>query len=98
MGKITDAVIALIVLVIGLYVLTKLGITWDSLWKMVRTFFSGSSTTTNGTASSIIFGVGMTASNSKVRNKIRTRAELRARLQKVKELSSLISRRVRRRA
>lgn len=98
MGKITDAVIALIVLVIGLYVLTKLGITWDSLWKMVKTFFSGTSTTTNGTASSIIFGIGMTASNSKVRHKLKKREELRERLRKFKECRSLISRRVRRRA
>lgn len=96
MGKITDAVIALIVLVIGLYVLTKLGITWDSLWKMVKTFFSGTSTTTNGTASSIIFG--MTASNSKVRHKLKKREELRERLRKFKECRSLVSRRVRRRA
>lgn len=97
MGRMTDAVIALIVLVVGLYVLTKLGITWDGIWKMIHTFFSGS-TTTNGTASSIIVGIGMTASNSKVRNKVRTREELRIRLQKFKECSSLITRRVRRRA
>ena len=67
MGKITDAVIALIVLVVGLYVLTKLGITWDGLWKMIHTFFSSSSTS-NGTSSTIIFG--MAASNSKVRKKM----------------------------
>lgn len=97
MGKFVDLVLAILILIIGLFVLTRLGITWGGIWKMVHTFFSGS-TTTNGTASSIIFGIGMTASNSKVRNKLRTREELRVRLQKVKELSSLISRRVRRRA
>ena len=72
MGKITDAVIALIVLIVGLYVLTKLGITWDSLWKMIHTFFSSSSTS-NGTSSTIIFG--MAASNSKVRKKMMDRID-----------------------
>lgn len=97
MGKFVDLVLAILILIIGLFVLTRLGITWGGIWKMIHTFFSGS-TTTNGTASSIIFGIGMTASNSKVRNKLRTREELRIRLQKFRECSSLINRRVRRRA
>ncbi len=95
MGKFVDLVLAILILIIGLYVLTRLGITWGGIWKMIHTFFSGS-TTTNSTASSIVFG--MTASNSTVRNKIRAREEFRARLQKVKELSSIMSRRMRRRA
>ncbi len=95
MAKFTDLVLAILILIVGLYVLTKLGITWGGIWRMIHTFFSGS-TTTNGTASSI--AIGMAASNSKVRNKLRTREELRVRLQKFKECSSLITRRVRRRA
>ena len=97
MGKFVDLVLAILILIIGLFVLTRLGITWGGIWKMIHTFFSGS-TTTNGTASSIIFGIGMTASNSKVRNKLRTREELRVRLQKFRECSSLINMRGRRRA
>ncbi|MGP6208014.1 hypothetical protein ACNF42_08320 [Cuniculiplasma sp. SKW3] len=72
MGKITDAAIALIVLIVGLYVLTKLGITWGGIWKMIHTFFSSPSTS-NGTVSSMIFG--MAASNSKVRKKMSDRID-----------------------
>lgn len=93
MGKFVDLVLAILVLIVGLYVLTKLGITWGSLWKMIHTFFSSPSTA-NGTASSII--LGMAASNSKVRNKARSRKEFLARLSKLKEIDSLIRRRVRR--
>ena len=61
MGKFVDLVAAILLLVIGLYVLTRLGITWSGIWKMIHSFFSGSSSTTNGTASSIL--LGMAASN-----------------------------------
>ena len=73
MGKITDAILAILVLIVGLFILTKLGITWPGIWKMIHTFFSSSSPATNGTASSIL--IGMAASNSKVRDKIKKRKE-----------------------
>ena len=95
MGKFVDLVLAILVLVIGLYVLTKLGITWSSIWKMVHAFFS-SSPASNGTTSSIL--IGMAASNSKVRNKIKERKELLTRLAKIREIKGLIGRGVKRRA
>lgn len=95
MGKFVDLVLAILVLVIGLYVLTKLGITWSGIWKMVHAFFS-SSPASNGTTSSIL--IGMAASNSKVRNKIKERKELLTRLAKIREIKGLIGRGVKRRA
>ena len=96
MGKITDAIIAILVLIVGLYVLTRLGITWSGIWKMIHTFFSSSSPATNGTASSIL--LGMAASNSKIRLKIKNKKEFLMRRLKMKEITSTIQRRVRRRA
>ncbi len=95
MGKFVDLVAAILLLVIGLYVLTRLGITWSGIWKMIHSFFSGSSAT-NGTSTSIIFG--MAASNSKVRLKIKNKKEFLMRRLKMKEITSTIQRRVRRRA
>ncbi len=96
MGKFVDLVAAILLLVIGLYVLTRLGITWSGIWKMIHSFFSGSSSTTNGTASSIL--LGMAASNSKIRLKIKNKKEFLMRRLKMKEITSTIQRRVRRRA
>lgn len=73
MGKFTDAAIALIVLIVGLYILTRLGITWGSIWHMLKVFFSGSSPATNSTASSII--IGLAATNSEIRKKQRDKLE-----------------------
>lgn len=95
MGKFVDLVLAILVLVIGLYVLTKLGITWSSIWKMVHAFFS-SSPAANGTASSIAIGMAMT--NSKVRYKMKEKQELLIRQFKIREMKGLILRRVKRRA
>jgi hypothetical protein len=72
MGKFVDFVLAILILIVGLFVLTRLGITWSGIWKMIHTFFSGSSTS-NGTASILIFG--MTSSNSKIRKKMSNRLE-----------------------
>ena len=71
MGKITDAVLALIVLIVGLYVLTKLGLTAGAIWSMFQKFFSSSSSG-NSTAS-IIFGLA--ATNSHTRKKRMERIE-----------------------
>jgi hypothetical protein len=74
MGKITDTVMAVIVLIVGLYVLTKLGLTAGSIWSMLKGFFSGSNPPTNTTYGSI-FGVLGITSNSKLKEKIREKKE-----------------------
>jgi hypothetical protein len=57
-GKITDAAIAIIVLVIGLWILTRMGLDLASIEAMIRKFlFGGSSGTTNAT-SVIIRAIG----------------------------------------
>ncbi|MHB1708713.1 MAG: hypothetical protein ACYCT2_04475 [Thermoplasmataceae archaeon] len=69
MGKITDAAIAIIVLVIGLWILTRLGLTLPAIEKMFHQFFFPSSgTTTNATSGAIL---GMAASVSRLREKKR---------------------------
>ena len=95
MGKITDAILAILVLIIGLFILTRLGITWSGIWKMLKAFFS-SSPSTNGTATSII--IGMATSNSKIRLKIKNKKEFFIRRLRINEIKSTIQRRVRRRA
>ncbi|MHB1708769.1 MAG: hypothetical protein ACYCT2_04755 [Thermoplasmataceae archaeon] len=58
MGKITDAAIAIIVLVIGLWILTRMGLDLASIEAMFRKFlFGGSPGTTNAT-SAIISAIG----------------------------------------
>ena len=97
MGKITDAMIAILVLIVGLFILTKLGITWPGIWKMIHTFFS-SSPSSNGTSPSVLFGmVGMAATNSKVRDKMKKRKEQLIRLSKIREIKGIINGRVNRR-
>lgn len=66
MGKITDLAIAVIVLVIGLWILTRLGITMGSILSMARRFIYGSSTTSNATSGVIL---GMASSASRLREK-----------------------------
>ena len=74
MGKITDAAAAVIVLVIGLWVFTRLGLTLPMIEGMFRKFFFPSTSGTGGnntTAGLLLFG--MVASNSKIREKFRNR-------------------------
>ena len=71
MGKITDAVLALIVLIIGMYVLTKLGLTAGAIWSMFKSFFSNPSTAGNSTAG-VLFGI---VTNSEARKKRMERLE-----------------------
>ena len=66
MGKITDAAIAIIVLVIGLWILTRLGISLGTIITMAKRFIYGSSPTTNTTSGMIL---GMAASVSRLREK-----------------------------
>ena len=68
LGKITDAAVALIVIVIGLWIFTRLGLTLPMIEGMFRKFFfpsSGGSVGNNTTAGLIMFG--MAASNSRIR-------------------------------
>ena len=73
MGKFTDAVLAVIVLIIGIYFLTKLGMTAGSIWNMVKSFFSSPSSGSTNATSGLILGI---ASSSKIREKIRKKKEL----------------------
>ncbi len=70
MGKISDAVLALIILIIGLYVLTKLGLTAGAIWSMLKQFFS--SPTPGNTTSGAILGI---TTNAKMKEKIREKRE-----------------------
>ena len=103
MGKFSDAALAIIILVIGLYILTKLGMTWPTIWHMFKTFFSGSSGSsgsspkTNTTAGSVItFGMAMT--NSQIRHKLKEKKEFIIRRAKINQFKEIIHRRVRRHA
>jgi hypothetical protein len=71
MGKITDAAVAVIVIIIGLYILTRMGLTFPSIESMFHKFFFPSSggSSNNTTAGLILFG--MAASNSKIREKLK---------------------------
>ena len=66
--KLTDAAIAIIVLVIGLWILTRLGISLGTIITMAKRFIYGSSPTTNTTSGLIL---GMSASGSRLREKKR---------------------------
>ena len=61
MGKATDAAIAIIVLIIGLWILTRLGLNLPAIESMFHKFFFPSSPPTNAT-SGIIMGMSLTAS------------------------------------
>ena len=76
MGKFTDLVIAVIVLVIGVWILTKLNLTAGQIWNMFWKFFgtgTGSSSSTNAT-SGLILGMGIT--NSQLRSKMKDKREM----------------------
>lgn len=78
MGKITDAVIALIVLILGIYVLSRMGLNLADLVRIFRQFFF-SKGASNSTSSTLIAFGSMT--NSEIRRKISKRIEdLRRRL------------------
>ena len=87
MGKISDAVLALIILIIGLYVLTKLGLTAGAIWSMFKSFFSNPSPSTagNSTAGAIL---GIT-SNAKFRAKLQEKSEWMIHMLKSKQLRGL---------
>jgi hypothetical protein len=73
MGKMTDAAIAIIVIIIGLWIFTRLGLTLPAIESMFHKFFfpSPGSVGNNTTAGLIMFG--MAASNSRIRQKFKNR-------------------------
>lgn len=71
-GKITDAAAAVIVLVIGLWAFTRLGLTLPMIEGMFRKFFFPSGSVGNNTTAGLIM-FGMAASNSRIRQKFRNR-------------------------
>ena len=57
LGKVTDAAIAIIVLIVAIYFFAKIGITWPVFWHDLHTFIYGKSSgsgTGNTTASAIM--------------------------------------------
>ena len=69
MGKATDAAIAIIVLIIGLWILTRLGLNLPAIKSMFHKFFFPSSPPTNATTG-IVMGMSLTA--SRIREKRKT--------------------------
>ena len=74
MGKITDAAIAVFVIIIGFFILFRLGITLPVLEHVFKQFFSPSSPAGNNTTAGMVT-FGMAASNSQIRAKIRKRID-----------------------
>ena len=72
MGKITDAAVAIIVIIIGLWIFTRLGLTLPAIEGMFHKLFFPSGPTGNNTTAGIVM-FGMAASNSRVRAKISNR-------------------------
>ena len=85
MGRITDAAIAVFVIIIGFFILDRLGISLPVLEHAVRQFFSPSSGTGNTTAS---FIMPLTLTNSRVREKIRKRIEYFRRMIRVRAIEN----------
>ena len=82
MGRITDAAIAVFVIIIGFFILDRLGISLPVLENAIRQFFSPSSPT--NTTSSFILPLMMT--NSRVREKIRKKVEYFRRMMRVRSM------------
>ncbi len=74
MGKYTDAILAIIILIIGIWFLTRMHLSAGGIWNMFKSFFfgSGSSGSTNTSSSGLLI-LGLT--NSKTRNKIQKKIE-----------------------
>ncbi|EQB70776.1 MAG: hypothetical protein AMDU1_APLC00047G0017 [Thermoplasmatales archaeon A-plasma] len=93
MGKITDTAIAVIVIIVGLWILTRLGLSLPSIEHMFRQFFFPSSgSPANNTTASAVFGI---ASASRIRTKIRNRIEERVRNRYINAILSRFRRRER---
>lgn len=73
MGKITDAALAIIVIIIGLWIFTRLGLTFPSIESMFHKFFFPSSGNVGNNTTAGIVMFGMATTNSRIRAKIRNR-------------------------
>ena len=82
MGRITDAAIAVFVIIIGFFILDRLGISLPVLEHAIRQFFSPSSPT--NTTSSFTLPLMMT--NSRVREKIRKKVEYFRRMMRIRSM------------
>ena len=87
MGKFTDLVLAIIVLVVGVWFLTKLNLTAGQIWNMFWKFFSSSSGSSSNTTAGLIVGIGMAISNSQLKSKIREKKEMILRAIKISQFS-----------
>ena len=67
MGKITDAAIAIIVLIIGLWIFTRLGLNLPAIESMFHKFFFPSSGSATNATTGIIMGMSLTASRIRKR-------------------------------
>ena len=69
-GKITDAAIAIIVLIIGLWIFTRLGLNLPAIESMFHKFFFPSSGSATNATSGIVMGMSLTASRIREKWKI----------------------------
>ena len=84
MGRITDAAIAVFVIIIGFFILERLGISLPVLEHAIRQFFSPTSGSANNTTASMIMPLMLT--NSRVREKIRKKVEYLRRMVRVRAI------------
>ena len=70
MGKITDAAIAVIILIIGLWIFTRLGLNLPAIENMFHKFFFPSSGSATNATSGIIMGMSLTAWRIREKRKI----------------------------
>lgn len=66
MGKYVDGALAILVLIIGIYVFTKLGLNIHEIFHMFEQFFFGSGSKSTGM-------IGLSVSHAKMRKKIQKR-------------------------
>ncbi len=88
MGKITDAAIAIIVLVLGLWVITRLGITLPDIESMFKSFFFPTSPATN-TTGTIVLAL-MVSTNSRIREKLQKTREYFIRSIKIRQMTNIM--------
>ena len=85
MGKYADGALAILVLIIGIYVFTKLGLNIHEIFHMFDQFFFGSGSKTAGM-------IGLSVSRAKMRKKIQKRKTDLKRERSISVLTRLFSR------
>ena len=85
MGKIADAIVAIIILIIALIVFMKLGITFSTIWHAFTQFWQHPSPTNS---TSIIISIGV-ASSSRIKEKKKRWAETMKRMNFLERLGIL---------